>query len=353
MSGNYIKLYAATAPANSAFFLREGSVYFYVSNVDKYAITGRNLIIGSTEIIMKHLLDTDTDRIETAAASSGSEVKKIPVDKFLDGLHTYSFALNAAMVLAKQVLLTGDILQKNMSTLEGEENKTREYAVAYYTIVSRLQSEYDKRRLPWLKALVDEFGETLAFKKGEAYCKSSEPVRISAVAALSDRDVEFQRGSVICEEQSADDEMYILKSGSVDVFIRGSRISTIDEPGTVIGESSILLGQKRAATLKAKNRVIITRIKKEDLKDVAEKQKDFLANIAMTLAKRHYFNVARIENVNKTLAEQAIDREIMGGDKRAILLRRAHHDLNALKDRVEEQVREKKAEFLGDLMDSF
>ncbi len=352
MSGNYVKLYAATGAADSVFFLSEGSVYFYISNVDKYAITGRNLIIGSTEIIMARLLDTDTGRIETAVAEGNSAVKKITIDKFIPGLATYSFALNAAMVLAKQVLLTGRILQKNMSDLEGEEKKTREYAVAYYTIIERLRQEYDKRRLPWLKELIEEYNDTLTYKKGEAYCKSAEAATMNSVESLSEMDVEYQRGSIICEENTPGNEMYILKSGSIDVLMKGSRISTIDQPGTVIGETALLLGESRAATLKAKNTVVMTRIRKEDLKEVAEKQKDFLTSIATTLARRHYYNVARIEAVNKSLAEQLIDKENAGGDKQAVLSRRAHHEFTMLKDRLEDVVMEKKADFLGDLMKS-
>jgi CRP-like cAMP-binding protein len=352
MNENYIKLYAATGTVDSAFFLSEGSVYFYASNVDKYAISGKNLIIGSTEIIMKHLLGTDTDRIETAVADGGSTVKKIPSDKFLAGLRTYSFALNASMVLAKQVYLTSQILHKNMTELKGEEIKIQDNAVAYYNILTRMQQEYDKRRIPWLKELVEEFENSLTFKKGEAYFKSLEPARISTVAALSDKDAEYQRGAVICEENTPGSEMYILKSGAVDVFMKGIRISTIDEPGMVIGESSLLLDMDRTATLIAKNRAIITKIKKEDLKEVAEKQDDFFTGIATTLAKRHFFNVARIENINKTMIGQALDREITGGDKQAVISKRAHRDLQMLKDRIDDVAREKKADFLHDLVEN-
>jgi CRP-like cAMP-binding protein len=353
MSENYIKLYDVTGAADSVYFLAEGSVYFYASNVDKYAITGRNLIIGSTEIIMKHLVGTDTGRIETAVADGRSAVKKISVDKFLAGLNTYSFALNASMVLAKQVLLTGQLLQKNLSDLEGDEKKMRDYSLAYHDILQRLRAEYDKRRLPWIKELTEEFGESLTGKKGEAYSRSLEPATMVTAAALSDREIEFQRGAVICEENAPGGEMYILQSGAIDVFLKGSRISTIDGRGTVIGESSLLLGEKRAATLTAKNRVILTRIRKEDLKDVAEMQEDFLASIATSLARRHFYNIARIENVNRSLAEQAIDREETGVDKKSVLSHRAHKDLNALKARVEDVMREKKADFLNDLLEKF
>jgi CRP-like cAMP-binding protein len=354
MNENFIKLYAATVPADSVYFLDDGSVYFYASNADKYAISGKNLIIGSTEIIMSRLLGIETDRLETAVASAGSSLKKIPIDKFLAGLKTYSFALNASMVLAKQVYLTGEILQKNMRALEGDEKKVREMAITYYIIVTRLKQEYDKRRIPWIKSLAEEFEDTLIYKKGEALHRSTEPVHMANSAQLSDKDVEFQRGTIICEENTPGSEMYILRSGSLDVIVKGVRISTIDEPGTIIGESSLLLGQKRAATMIAKNTVIMTRIRKEDLKDVAEKQADFLCGIASTLAKRHYYNLTRIEHVNKMLAEQSIDREIAGGgDKSVFIIKRASHDLNQLKEKIEDTVREKKADFFQDLVSTF
>jgi CRP-like cAMP-binding protein len=351
MSGNYIKLYAVTGAVDSAYFLSEGSVYFYASNVDKYAISGNNLIIGSTEIIMKHLHGVDTDRIETAVAEGGSAVKKIPADKFIAGLHTYSFAMNASMVLAKQVFLTNQILHKNMTELDGEEKKIRDNTVAYYNILARIQQENEKRRIPWLKELIGEFVNSLTYRKGEAYCKSSEPTKMGTVVAISDRDVEYERGAVICEEDTPGSEMYILRSGAIDVFVKGVCISTVDEPGMVVGETSLLLGTDRTATLKAKNRAVITKITRDDLKEVMEEQPDFLSGIAMALAKRHYFNVDRINSVNNSIIGQALDREMMGGDKKAALSKRAQKDLQALKDRLDEAAREKKSDFLRELIE--
>lgn len=349
MGGNYIKLYGTSDAANSAFLLAEGSVYFYASNVDKYAISGKNLIVGATEIVLNRLLGNNAGRIETAAAAGGSSVKRIPAEKFIDGLQTYSFALNVAMVLAKQVALTGRILQKNMDDLESEDKKVREYALAYHAIMSRLRLEHEKRKLPWLKELIDEFRETLTCKRGEALFRSIEPAHVKPAASVSERDAEYQRGAIICRENDPGDEMFILKSGSVDVFVGGSRINTIDEPGTVIGESSLLLGEPRAATLKAKNRVIITSIRKQDLKGIAEQQEDFFPGIVASLAGRHYSNVTRIESVNRSLIEQTLNREESGLDRQAASARRAQRELSMLRNRVEDVIREKKADFLSDL----
>lgn len=354
MAGKHIRLYESGASVESAYFLNEGTVYFYASTADKYSITGKNLIIGSTEIIMRHLLNDDVTRIETAVADASSAIKRISAEKYLEGLHTFSFALNASMVLAKQVLLSGKMLYKNMTALEGDERKTREYTTSYYLIIDRLRREYDKRRLPWLKALSEEFEGSLTFKKGEAYSRSAESALIVTESSISDKQVEYPRGSLICEEGAPGGDMFILQSGSLDVYLKGVRINTIDEPGTVIGETSLLLGEPRAATLKAKNNVIVTRIGREDLREVAGKQKDLFVTIASTLAKRHYYIISRIEAVNRSLVEQEIDREIAGvEEKKSLISQHAFRELCALRTRVEDVVREKKADFLNDLIAQF
>ncbi len=352
MSGNFIKLYSTSASSDSAYFLNEGSVYFYLSNVDKYVINGKNIIVGSTEVIMNHLMDTPTARIETAVTSRDSKIKKMSVEKFLEGLHSYSFSLNVSMVLAKQVLLTNKIINTNLESLAGDERKTRELSIKYFSIVDRLKEEYEKRKLPWLKTLVKDFETNLTYKKGEAYFRSSEPTKFSTTVQLSEKDTEYPRGSVICEQDSYGEEMYILKTGSIHVIINGNKVATIEEPGTVIGEMALLLGEKRSATLKSSNNVVITQIHKKDLREIAEKQNDFIANIALTLARKHYFNVVKIGDINKSIIEQTINTEMEGQQKPPQSLR-IQKDLKQLIDSVEKAYRSKDADFLDDLVNSF
>ena len=352
MSETYINLYSSSSQPECAFLLEEGAVYFYVTTVDKYAITGKNLIVGATEVIMKHISGTEVARIETAVANGSSSLKRIPAATFISGMDTFSFALNVCMVLAKQVVLTNHIIQKNMAELEGDEKKIKEYSMAYFGIIERLRREYEKRKLPWLRELVQEFESSLTYKKGEAYRRTVEPAHITVGSALSEKDVEFQRGSVICEEGTPGEEMFILKSGSIDVMVRGQRVATIDEPGAVIGETALLLGEKRNATLKAKNTVIVTRIRKDDLREAAEVQSNFMIDVAATLSKRHYYNTVKITSVSKSLVERELEEKKNNG-KTSLLSQRAYRDLSLLKSKVEDIARSKKADFLDDLLNGF
>jgi len=350
MSEGFIKLYTVNADPDCAYFLSDGSVFLYASNIDKYAIKGQNLIVGSTELIMNRLLNQQTLRIETAITSKDSTVKKIPADKFISGMENFSFLINASIVLAKQVLLTNKIINKNIDALEGKEKQMRELSIQLYKAVSELNHEYEKRKLPWMNDLVKKYLSSLNYKRGEAFCRSQESITIESSSQLSDKMTEFPRGSIICEENTAGEEMYILQTGTIDVEIGGNKVATIDKKGTVIGEMALLLNEKRTATLRAKNNTVITVIKKKELKEICEKQGDLLKNVTYSLAQKHYYNIIKINSVNKSLIDQTLNND-GGEDKTVSQVERIKADLAKLKNELGEILYKKDAEFLKPIID--
>ena len=248
-SGNYFKLYTMGSVPSEAYLLNQGNVYFFATETDKYLVKGNNLILGASELILDKLGGISTNRMETAVTDHDSVIKKIPREKFFASMNNFSFLINASMVIAKQVLLTNQIIQKTTAGLEGNEKKLKELAIEYYRIVHRLKTEYDKRRLPWLNSLIQKYETSLLCKRGEALEKTAEPMKISTPIMLSDTTLELEKDSVLCEEGSMGEEMYILQSGTVDVLINGNRVTSISESGYVFGEMALLLGEKRSATL--------------------------------------------------------------------------------------------------------
>lgn len=349
MASSYIKLYSLNDDPDTGYLLNEGSVYFFVSEMDKYVIKGKNLIVGATEIIMNRMADAAVRRMETAVTDRESVVKKLPVEKFLAGMNSYSFALNVSMVIAKQVALTNSIINKSMNTLTGDLNKNREASIEYFILVDRLKGEYAKRKIPWLSELISRYETSLIFKRGEAFYRSSEPTRITTTTNLSDKMVEYPTGSVICAEDTSGEEMFILESGSIEVKIRDNRVATIEEKGTFFGEMALLLGEKRAATLIAKNNVVVTKITKENLKEISEQQGDFLKILTVSLAKKHYYNIIKIEGINQTLIEKSVDEgEAKSGKVPESLKTRG--ELQKLKHDIGEMARLKKADFMDTIL---
>lgn len=350
MSQNFLKLYSSNSEPDSAFFLNEGSVFLYASNNDKYSIKGQNLIIGSTELIMKHILGENTLRLETAVTTANSSIKRIPHEKFVSNINSFSFLINTSIVLAKQVLLTNKIINRNMDALDGNDRMLRDLSIKYYKGVAGLTKEYDKRKLPWINDILKKHITSLNFKRGEAFCKSQESLTVESSNMLSDRMIEYPRGSAICEENTAGEELYILQAGSIDVEIGGNRVATIDKKGTVFGEMALLLNEKRTATLRAKNNTVITKITKSELKMVCEKENDLLKNIAFSLAQKHYFNLIKIEAVNKSLIEHALVDD-QGEEKKANQAERLKLDILKLKNDLSDAIYKKDAGYLQPIVD--
>ncbi|MCL1865298.1 MAG: cyclic nucleotide-binding domain-containing protein [Spirochaetes bacterium] len=349
MAEKFIRLYTADSSPDCAYLLNNGKVFLYDSTMDKYIIKGQNLIIGSTELIMNKLLNYETLRIETAVASEDSIIKKIPTDKFLSALNTFSFLINTATVLAKQVMLTSKILNKNIEVLKGKDKQFRELAIKYYIGVFRLNQEYEKRKLPWLSDILKKNLNSLNYKKGEAFYRSQDSITIEASHHLSDKMVEYPRGSIICKENTEGEEMYILESGSIDVEIGGNIVATIEKKGSVIGEMALLLNEKRTATLKSKNNVVITIIKKKELKEICERQTDFMKSIAVSLAQKHYYNIININAINKSLIENHIDN--ITDDKTVTQIEKLQESLYKLKNELDDVIYKKRAEFLKPITD--
>ncbi len=352
MPENPVKLYDINTEPSSAFFIESGTVFFSPNTVDCYSVNGRNVIVGATEIIVGLLDGRVPMRIESAAAECGSQIKRISRDSFISNLEVPSFSLNISMVIAKQVLLTNNIISANLSALTCDTDLMKNSAIEYYKIVERLRDEYNKRRYPWLSALVKELELSLTWKKGEAYARSSDPVLVNTASSASERVVEYPRGSVIFEENTPGSEMFILQSGTLEVSIAGRKAAVIEQPGTVIGEMALLLGEKRTATIKPVNTAVLTRITREELKQSAARGGEILSAVLHSLAKRHYFNIIRLHDINEKAVDKALEEED-APSREAATARRAASELRKMKDRITQAVKGKDTSFLKDLLNSF
>ena len=63
--------------------------------------------------------------------------------------------------------------------------------------------------------------------------------------------VKFRRGNVIMREGEESDRMYFLSSGKVDVSRDGKTVCTLGRLGDVFGETGVISGELRSATITA------------------------------------------------------------------------------------------------------
>jgi PAS domain S-box-containing protein len=97
--------------------------------------------------------------------------------------------------------------------------------------------------------------------------------------------VTFGKGTAIFLEGDPSQDLYILVSGQLDVLKGKKGISEISEAGSLFGETSLLLGTKRTATVKAANKATALCIPKDkvaaflnEFPDVARETSKILAH---------------------------------------------------------------------------
>ncbi|MCL2026331.1 MAG: cyclic nucleotide-binding domain-containing protein [Leptospirales bacterium] len=348
---SFQRIYKPKTLPEAAFLLEEGEALFYLNNTDHYSIKGKKLVIGATELIMRYVLKENVDREEAAMIVKSSALKRIPLEKFLVGIQSYPFLLNVSAVMAKQVFFTTEIIKRLTENLDGNEHIFKELSIKYFLLVERLKEEYAKRKYPWLLSLVKDGENNLIYKRGEVYHRSSVPLKFIQTVDISESMTEYEAGSMICENGSDGSEMYILRRGCIDVFVDKNKIAVIEEEGTIVGEIAMLLGGKRTATLIAKNNVILSKITKEDLKNISSRDLSLMKNIMESLAKRHYYNVTKIKAMNEKIALRSGDTD--SNDQTSLMVKQVKELTNKLIEKIEKLHIEKKQDFLKEIIKSF
>lgn len=353
MAESTIKLYTRGQSADSAFFLEEGRVLFFQNNVDRYTISGKKLIIGATELIVNHISGAPTDRMESALALEGADIKKISLDSFKRGLTSFPFIINTSAILAKQIALTNNIIGRSLVEQDGDDVKLKDVSIEYYLMVDRLREAYRIRKFPWLLPIINGEQGNLCYKRGEAYYRSNEFLRVGETVQLSERMVEYPRGSVICEQGTHGTEMYIVQRGAIDVMVNGVVVTSIEDRGSIIGEMAMLLGETRSATLVAKNSVVLTKVSKDDMLKLAAKDLKLPLAIMKSLAKRHYYNIIKIGDIASRTVQKMIADEERGREANITMAENINETeklIDRLKDKINRLYTEQKQDFLKDIL---
>jgi len=74
-------------------------------------------------------------------------------------------------------------------------------------------------------------------------------MNIKILEELSVNEVKLDTGTVLITEGEMNDNVYVLTSGKVSIQTRKYEIATVDEPGTILGEISVLLSTLPVATV--------------------------------------------------------------------------------------------------------
>ena len=101
--------------------------------------------------------------------------------------------------------------------------------------------------------------------------------------------------------------------------------------------------------MKAKNTVVLTRIHKNDLKDIALKDLSVIKSIALSLAQKHYQNVSKVHDLTTKLVEKQMSTSPDDMRKAAMKHASISSGLSSLKNDFSEVLFRKNEPFLKEI----
>jgi PAS domain S-box-containing protein len=117
-----------------------------------------------------------------------------------------------------------------------------------------------------------------------------EPLRINEIISnpeLAKYIITFTSGQTIFLEGDDSQDLYILVSGQVEIFKGDMKIRDITQEGSIFGEISFFLGDRRTASVKAKTKVEVICIPKEEivlfLKQCPKAQPEIIRHLSLRL----------------------------------------------------------------------
>jgi len=129
-----------------------------------------------------------------------------------------------------------------------------------------------------------------AFLKSCELFENQPPEVIKAVL-VQGRTMEFGPGDIVFRQGDRGDQMFIVKSGVLEVFTRQSESGDLTPlaylgPGEVLGELALLTGSPRSASVRSPEHAEIFTVEKSVFIDLMETLPTFARNLCLVLAKR-------------------------------------------------------------------
>jgi len=114
------------------------------------------------------------------------------------------------------------------------------------------------------------------------------------------RETSFAVGSQVIREGETTGRLYVLVDGQLEVVKDGTVVANVAEPGAIVGEMSVLLGQPHTATVRAASRARVYEF--DDAAGFLASQPAVAMLVAKTLAQRLYASTGYLADIKRQYA---------------------------------------------------
>ena len=277
------EIYKEKDIANKAYLLKSGKIYLDILKIP-YEISGHNLIVGAAEIIINYKNPIiPTFRFCSMRSSDDAELETIKVEVLKNLIHHYNIGFNVSRFLSKFLVILNQI-QSKLKTQDKSEYDYNTSAKKYYQLVSELDQISEKLKFVDLFELMKSAKNELLYEAGKGlFYKKSTNFQIND---NSDFFEVIPKGKIICHQGENADDFFILNEGVITIEVNGVKVAEVNKSGSVIGEMSLFLEEKRTATVRAKTDLKICKVQRDSLKLFAENNVDFFDAVSKSIAEK-------------------------------------------------------------------
>lgn len=117
------------------------------------------------------------------------------------------------------------------------------------------------------------------------------------------------KGELLVAQGERGGDLFVLESGRLSVERDGVTIATIEEPNSVVGEMSVLLGSRASATVRA-DRPSTVRVVKDAIR-ILERQPELTLQLAMLVSRRLDATSALLVELSQEHAGKASEQGLL------------------------------------------
>jgi len=121
--------------------------------------------------------------------------------------------------------------------------------------------------------------------------------------------VSFEPGEVLIAEGDRDGKLFVLIDGEIEVIRRDTRVTHVDEPGSIFGEMAVLLDMPASATVQALSpaRCFVV----DDAYGFLEDHPEVALHLASLLARRLYYTTSYLVDLQQQAAGKREDLDLV------------------------------------------
>ncbi len=251
--------------------------------------------------------------------------------------------LTDALLSIKEITDTGIYAVFAEKTTEGGMNYTLRYGVKGYDSVRLMRHKVIKTVVEKLHAsnlkISETFGEYMLSKAIPFSLSPETPItdvlrKVSLFAALTDNELETLSSKVtrhlvdvgheLITKDDTTDSLFVIAEGVVDVVIPLTKdkitkdhvVASLGE-GNFVGDRSLLLGEPRSATVRARTKVLTYEVDKEAFQPILQARPSLINHLSKIVFDREQDTSKKISDENQTKEEvQTLQAEIIKGMKK-------------------------------------